>query len=215
MKKHIIQTHLLCLMAVLMSCSGQGTDNKETASETCCCPPTITLQPLGNFSKAEAEQLRAPFEAFLQRNANYDAPIEINDPMPLQDEWKNDAGTRYRADKIIKNGLKMATKDNFVIGILHPDISCTYKGRDDWGVQGLTLHGAHACVVSSFRVKNTQRDLWKVVAHEFVHSFFHYSHCPKDSVNCIIQDAKGRPRFADKQDLCGYCKAHVWDTYGK
>lgn len=125
----------------------------------------------------------------------------------------NSERTRYHADKII-NSYKDSTNSHVVIiGMLHEDISIPYKGKADWGVLGFSYKGGHAGVASSYRLKNNRNcDFWKIVAHEFVHAYFNYGHCPKDSAQCIIKDAKGKANFSNKTTLCGYCKEQVWKS---
>lgn len=97
-----------------------------------------------------------------------------------------------------------ANRHNIYIGLTHKDISCSVHGKKDWGVQGLSLIPGNACVASTFRVKD-RRDFWKVVCHEFIHTYFTYNHCPKDDPSCLMQAAKGHPRYKGKNGLCPHC----------
>ena len=90
--------------------------------------------------------------------------------------------------------------------------SVSYKGRPDWGVLGLSLIPKKACVVSTFRVRN-RRDLWKVAAHEFIHTCFEYQHCPDDNPKCLMKDAKGRADFSNKSMLCEKCSKRIYDHF--
>jgi len=61
-------------------------------------------------------------------------------------------------------------------------------------------------VVSDHRLKHNKSDLWKVATHEFIHTYYAYPHCPKDSSHCLMKDAKGHADFRNKKDLCAFCK---------
>jgi len=89
---------------------------------------------------------------------------------------------------------------------VHPPLplSDTLMNDGHWGVQGLSLIPGNACVASTFRVKD-RRDFWKVVCHEFIHTYFTYNHCPKDDPSCLMQAAKGHPRYKGKNGLCPHC----------
>ena len=126
--------------------------------------------------------------------------------MPLSDSLMNKAKSRYRADKIIRSLSAKADDHSIYIGLTHKDISCSIRGKEDWGVQGLSLIPGKACVVSTFRVKD-RHDFWKVACHEFIHTYFNYHHCPKDDPRCLMQDAKGHPNYKNKKGLCPYCQS--------
>ena len=123
-----------------------------------------------------------------------------------------DAGTRYRADKIINSLAKNANGQHVIIALTHKDISVSYKGKPDWGVLGLSLIPKKACVVSTFRVRN-RKDLWKVVSHEFIHTCFEYQHCPDDNPKCLMKDAKGHADFSGKSTLCEKCSKRIYDHF--
>lgn len=108
--------------------------------------------------------------------------------------------------KIIHSMAANANTHNIYIGLTHKDISCSIHGKKDWGVQGLSLIPGNACVASTFRVKD-RRDFWKVVCHEFIHTYFTYNHCPKDDPSCLMQAAKGHPRYKGKNGLCPHCSS--------
>jgi hypothetical protein len=108
-------------------------------------------------------------------------------------------------------GLRsQADEHNIYIGVTHRDICREQKnGVKDWGVVGSSIADYHACVVSDYRLKHKKRDLWKVALHEFIHTYYHYPHCPKDSAHCLMKDAKGRADYSNKKALCGYCKSRM------
>ena len=190
---------------LLLSCN----INQSNKEELECPRTTIYLQPFDNYSQQEAEQLKEVLEKKFLEYFDVDFVFEVLPNRDLTTDLMNDPKTRYRADKIIRSLAKDACEQKIIIGLTHKDVSCSYKGKQDWGVLGLCLHGTHACVASDFRVKNKKRDYWKVVTHEFTHTFYHYSHCPKDDPTCIMKDAKGKPDLGKQCNLCETCKSQM------
>ena len=199
---------LLCCAIALIGCSGKSADgNGQWGDDVIClCPPTIYLQPYGNFTKEEASKLGKELGKHLFEMFGADFDCEALPPLPLSDSLMNKAKSRYRADKIIKSLSAKADDHSIYIGLTHKDISCSIRGNADWGVQGLSLIPGKACVVSTFRVKD-RHDFWKVACHEFIHTYFNYLHCPKDDPRCLMQDAKGHPNYKNKKGLCPYCQS--------
>ena len=199
---------LLCGVVVLCGCSQNSSGYQDGEDIKCLCPPVISLQPYGNFTQQEASRLGKQLEQLLSDLFSVEIECEVLPVLPLADSLMNDAKTRYRADKIIRTMSSKASKHNVYIGLTHKDISCSVRGKADWGVQGLSILPGKACVASTFRVKD-KRDFPKVVCHEFIHTYFNYSHCPKDNPNCLMQDAKGHPNFKNKKWLCEYCQSQL------
>jgi len=170
---------------------------------------SIYIQPLDNYTQQEAIQLQAVLEQRFRDIFNEDFKFEILPNKKLSIDQMNDNKTHYRADKIINSLSKKAVKHKISIGLTHRDISIPYKGRPDWGILGLAMHKVNGCVASTFRLKHKERDYWKVVTHEFIHTYYRFPHCPKDSSHCIMKDAKGHADFSNKHDLCGYCKSKI------
>ena len=199
---------LLCCAIALIGCSGKSADgNGQWGDDVIClCPPTIYLQPYGNFTKEEASRLGKELGKHLFEMFGADFDCEALPPLPLSDSLMNKAKSRYRADKIIKSLSAKADDHSIYIGLTHKDISCSIRGKEGWGVQGLSLIPGKACVVSTFRVKD-RHDFWKVACHEFIHTYFNYHHCPKDDPRCLMQDAKGHPNYKNKKGLCPYCQS--------
>lgn len=195
------------LLASLILCCGCQKEEKIY----CTCPSTITIcfQPFDNYTQQEAKQVKEVLEKKFLEFIDIEFEIEVLPNRPFTSDLMNNNKTRYRADKIIRALAKEASDKKIIIGLTHKDVSCSYKGIQDWGVLGLCLHGKHACVASDFRVKNKKRDYWKVVTHEFIHTFYHYNHCPKDDPTCIMRDAKGKPDLGKLNRLCDYCKSQI------
>lgn len=176
-----------------------------------CTSPTIniSLQPYDDFTQKEALRLKEELEKNLYPLLDgRTLCIDVLPNKPLEKSLMNEAGTRYRGDKIINSLAKDADKCHIIVALTHKDISISYKGKPDWGVLGLSLIPKKACVVSTFRVKN-KRDLWKVTSHEFIHTCFNYNHCPSDNQTCIMKDAKGHADFSNKTKLCEQCSKTI------
>lgn len=192
---------LLIITVLIMLC---GCKKTEQVNST--CPPTICLQPYDNYTQKEAKQLSNVLEKKFLELYGVEFEFEVLPNKKLSADLMNDSKSRYRADKII-DSLKIEANDHrIMIGLTHKDVSVTYKGKPDWGVLGLNIHGTYACVVSDYRLKNKKRDYWKVVTHEFTHSAWNYSHCPNDDPTCIMKDAKGKADFSNKVGFCKTCR---------
>ncbi len=197
--------YVLLEVLILLGCKQEV----RTEQANCTCAPTICLQPYDNFTQKETKQLSKVLEKKFQKLFGVEFEIDVLPNKKLSSDLMNDAKTRYRADKIIGSLKKVAGDHRIMIGLTHKDVSFPYKGRADWGVLGLSIHGTYACVVSDFRLKHKQRDYWKVVAHEFTHTACNYGHCPEDNANCIMKDAKGKANFGNKEDFFETCKKNV------
>lgn len=175
------------------------------------CPNvTIYLQPYDNYAQKEAELLKADLEKHVEQIVFSGFNFVVLPNKPLPDSYLGETRKKYRTDKIINTLKEDADNQHIYIGITHHDICRAYKnGVKDWGVLGSSIPDYHACVVSDHRLKHKRRDLWKVVTHEFIHTYYNYQHCPKDSSHCIMRDAKGKADFSNKSDLCGYCKSKI------
>lgn len=62
--------------------------------------------------------------------------IQVLPNKSLTEELMNEAKTRYRADKIIRS-TRQKTDNITIIGLTHKDISVPYKGKKDWGGDGI------------------------------------------------------------------------------
>ena len=192
------------LLAVLMLCGC-----KKTEQANCTCPPTIFLQPYDNYTQKEAKQLSKVLEKKFLELYGVEFEFEVLPNKKLSADLMNDNKTRYRADKIINSLKDGAGNHKIIIALTHKDVSVPYKGKADWGVLGLSIHGTYTCVVSDYRLKHKKRDYWKVVTHEFTHTACRYSHCPDDNPLCIMKDAKGKADFSNKVEFCKTCKEKI------
>ena len=195
---------LFILLAILMLCGC-----KKTEQANCTCPPTIFLQPYDNYTQKEAKQLSKVLEKKFLDLYGVEFEFEVLPNKKLSADLMNDSKSRYRADKIIDSLKKEASYHRIMIGLTHKDVSVPYKGKPDWGVLGLSIHGTYACVVSDYRLKHKKRDYWKVVTHEFTHTACRYNHCPDDNPLCIMKDAKGKADFSNKVSFCKTCREKI------
>jgi hypothetical protein len=168
---------------------------------------TVYLQPYDNFTQKEAERLKAELDKHLGDILDETFRVVVLPNKPLSDSFLGETKTKYRIDKVIADMKGKADKHNIYVGVTHRDICMRNKnGVKDWGVLGCSISSNHACVVSDHRLKHNKSDLWKVATHEFIHTYYAYPHCPKDSSHCLMKDAKGHADFRNKKDLCGFCK---------
>ena len=198
-KRHLLFYMLIALL--LAACTG-----KEQVREK---PVSIYLQPYDNFTQQEAMKLKTELDTHLQEILNDSFIVKVLPNKPLTRDLLNDAKTRYKGERIISS---LKDSPSTTIALTHKDISIEYNGKKDWGVLGVSFRKTppcNACAVSDYRLKNKKRDFWKVVVHEFIHTHYAYSHCPKDSTHCIMKDAKGHADFSNKNGLCGYCKNRI------
>ncbi len=180
-------------------------DNVKDAKDERNHPPTVYLQPCNTFTEAEAKKLFPAMKKEIARFGGVELDFVVLPRISLADSLKNKAKTRYRADKIISHFAKKSNSHEVYIALLHQDVSCSLRGKPDWGVLGLSISRTYTCVVSDFRLKNKQRDLWKVGVHEFVHTYFMAPHCPWNNDQCIMKDANGHADFGNKTTLCDSC----------
>lgn len=172
----------------------------------------VNIQPLDGITdvNAAANQL----DVFLKDLAPKPFKIKILPHRESPDSMYNNNHTRFRARKLMQFLHETTTKGEFTIGVTDRDISTAVHGQDDYGVLGLSSLGSkRACIVSTFRLKY-RKDLWKLMAHEFIHGFFHQHHCSADDDACIMQDAKGKnPKFENKIYICPICVCSICNEY--
>lgn len=188
-----------------------GCKQKVDSEWIACCPhATVYLQPYDNFTQKEANKLKAELEKHWGEILDGAFEIEVLPNKQLTNDFLGETKTKYRVDKIIHALEKDADYHKIYIGLTHKDICRDQKnGVTDWGVLGSSIATSHACVISTYRLKNKMRDLWKLVTHEFIHTYYDYPHCPKDNTHCLMKDAKGKADYSNKNDLCDYCKNKI------
>lgn len=202
--------HELFFVWQSQECSSSGANGR---GQYACCPPTdfvVSLIRLNDFPLAKAEATACELNKRL--GAICFAQTYVEDTVrqiPTSCIYK--PRNRYWAGKIL-DMLKVNDTNWVRIGLTDRDISTSVHGHYNYGIMGLSLRPGSACVVSTFRLKRS-KDLWKVVAHEFLHSRG-LPRCRKDNPKCIMQDAHGKDTYYMKNDLCGDCRKHLQEILG-
>lgn len=217
MRKSFITLTVGLIIILMSSCSsGKKTSSTEDDSDTLCtCPPEsyvhIDLQPLGDFTQKEANQLKEELEKHLV--PIYLSEIEVLPKKDIPASCLYKPRNRYWAGKILGFLKQQNQGSDFVtIGLTHRDISTSIHGQYNYGIMGLSFRPGDACVVSTFRLKRKD-DLWKVTTHEFLHSRG-LPHCKKDDLKCLMQDAHGKNTFYMKNGLCQDCQNSLKSIIG-
>ena len=209
MRKTFVTLTVGMIIILMSSCSSwKKTSSTEDDSDTLCtCPPEsyvhIDLQPFGDFTQKEANQLKEELEKHLV--PIYLSEIEVLPKKDIPASCLYKPRNRYWAGNILGFLKQQNQGSDFVtIGLTHRDISTSIHGNYNYGIMGLSFRPGNACVVSTFRLKRKD-DLWKVTTHEFLHSRG-LPHCKKDDLKCLMQDAHGKNTFYMKHGLCEDCK---------
>ena len=145
-------------------------------------------------------------EKEIYENTGVPMCVEILDNIKLSKSYYNKNNTRYRASKILNSlCLDYLLSHDGVIALMHDDISDSKGDIEDWGIQGLSYMGKKVSVASDFRVKDKSQ-FWKVVVHEFFHSFCNLDHCEKNDPSCLIKE--GAVKTSEKK-LCENCRSKI------
>ncbi|MBC7688798.1 MAG: hypothetical protein H7211_11530, partial [Aquabacterium sp.] len=117
---------------------------------------------------------------------------------------------RYRAP-VVLTYLNTYSGYDKIIGITAKDISTTKNAIYDWGVMGLGSCPGKACVISTFRLRTPNKNLFnerflKVALHELGHTMG-LQHCTYSST-CFMEAAEGTIKSVDREtkSLCTNCK---------
>lgn len=199
---------------IMLKLSGENLNNQKTSLPalifllllvglTCGCQQRnqikkIGILPLGQVSQQYIDTIRSSIASAY----NVDVYVLPNERIP-KTFFVNTKSPRFRADSII-HYIKRIKPDSLdiVLGITDSDISMTKRGVDgkikapvdtyrDWGVFGLGYRPGPSSVVSTFRIKNTNQDVFisrlkKICLHEVGHNAG-LSHCT--DTNCYMRDA--------------------------
>lgn len=187
------------------------------------CSPnyrSIAIQPLGDVPSEVIDSVSSAL------SKAYLTDVYVLDKKELpKSTFVNIKSPRYRADSL----LRILNKWNpdtigYIIGITAKDISTTKKDRwgnvkepetkyRDWGIFGLGQRPGSACIVSTFRLKHSNRNtffdrLQKVSIHEIGHNKGLH-HCPEKG--CVMQDAVETIKTVDEveKELCSQCQRRI------
>lgn len=168
----------------------------------------IYLQPYNDFTYNESVNVKDSLEVHFAEIMDRPFEIRILPNRTLPERFRNYSRAGFRADSIINYEKELCPDKCFIIGLLHEDITYSNKVSDDYSIYGLSSMYSNVSVISTFRPKKDE-ELWKLIEHEFLHTYYHLSHCEKDDPHCIMQEGHGNPRLNEKNGLCDDCKARI------
>ncbi len=180
----------------------------------------IGIQPIGDVSRLYCDSVKSALEEVYGGEVLMLSEIKIP-----EHTFVNIKSPRYRADKLIKH-LKENQPGNvtYTIGLISKDISTTKHTEDgeikkptskyeDWGIFGLGYRPGPSCIVSTFRLKNKNQEVFysrlkKIAVHEIGHNLG-LPHCPDKT--CVMQDAAESISTIDNVSmvLCDKCRRKI------
>lgn len=191
---------MLLVACFILSCNTDKTaktdgDNTSTQKDKKSAARTdeltIYLQPFDNFTEKEAAKVTKELEPALSKifpDMKWHFEIFSNKPLPEDAYYK--PRNRYLGNVLLKH--LTTTKDKFIIGLTHKDISFKIHGYDNYGIRGLTPIGGNNSIVSDYRGKGNEFIM--VIAHEFLHGYSRAPHCKNPAcLMCDHQFRKGKP----------------------
>ena len=200
---------LLICLPLLITCSKSNKDKN------------IAIQPYGLFSG----ELTDSVSKSIERTYGFKVEILASKDIPKR-AFVNVKSPRYRADSIIRIlRREMSPKFDHILGLTSFDISTTKKdpsGKvlepgykyNDWGIFGLGFRPGESCVVSTYRLNTSDRNLLierlkKVCNHELGHNLG-LPHCESDD-KCVMKDGAESIKTVDHVNLvlCNTCAAQV------
>jgi len=198
---------ILFIALLFLSCN----DSKISSDTAVAIQPYNVMESdkTDNIKKAIVEYYGVSVFILPQRKLYKEAFINIKSP-------------RYRADSIIKfQEHSLPDRADYILGLTEIDISTTKHNSDgsvkspqwrynDFGIMGLAYCPGKSCIVSGFRLKHKNKELYfkrfkKVVLHELGHNFG-LPHCPDKK--CVMTDAVESIKTIDNAnpELCVKCK---------
>ena len=199
---------LILLFLSVFSCTGQ----KEKL---------IGIQTFGEFNESLVDTIKNS----IKQVYGFRVEVLTTKPMP-KSAFVNVKSPRYRADTLLRI-LKRENPDriDYVLGLTAKDISTTKRDRNgdvkkpeykylDWGVFGLGYRSGPSCVVSTYRIKSSDRNKFierfkKICIHELGHNMG-LKHC-EYSEKCVMRDAAETIKTVDHVGLrlCKECKLRI------
>ncbi|MDG1334156.1 MAG: hypothetical protein P8P74_17620 [Crocinitomicaceae bacterium] len=184
-------------------------------------PKKIAIQPYGNFD----ETLKDSVITSIEKTYGFEVTALPYKEIP-KSAFVNIKSPRYRADTIIHIlRREMPEEYDHIVGLTSLDISTTktedngntlkpqYK-YEDWGIFGLGFRPGASCVISTFRLKTADQQLFmerlkKVCNHEIGHNLG-LPHC-ESSDKCVMKDAAESIKTVDNVHLllCDDCAAQI------
>lgn len=181
---------------------------------------TLAIQPFGTWNEYDTKIVRKALSEFYHKEIIILPKVELP-----KSSFTNLKSPRYRADSLIRY-LKRKKTDSIdiVIGLTDKDISTTKRMKNgeikkpvhrykDWGIFGLGFRPGSSCIVSSFRLKNTNQQkfedrLNKICIHEIGHNLG-LKHC--SNKKCVMTDACESIKTVDNVNLalCKSCTSKI------
>lgn len=201
---------LLISLLFILSCSKSTLNDKSVVG---VLPYSdITSEKVALLEKAVTDYYGVEIKMLPVSNLPKNAFVNIKSP-------------RYRADSLIAIQERGMPEDiDYILGLTEKDISVTKRDKDgsikkpvwrynDFGIMGLAYCPGKSCIVSGYRLKHKDKDIYfgrfkKVVIHELGHNFG-LPHCPDKK--CVMTDAVESIKTIDnaRPELCNDCKKKI------
>ncbi|KMQ70600.1 hypothetical protein ACM44_11405 [Chryseobacterium koreense CCUG 49689] len=161
-------------------------------------PKTILIQPFKGIASVHVDEIASAIREIYPE-------IKVLKAIDFPTNSYYAPRNRYRADSIIKYLSSMAPENTIILGLTTKDISATKGSNPDFGIIGLGFRPGNACVASSFRLRNGNKNeqFSKVAIHELGHTQG-LPHCREKT--CFMRDAEGGNPTDEEKDFCKKCK---------
>lgn len=168
---------------------------------------SIAIQPLTFTDTSTLNWIKQNIENYYHFNVSILPELAI----PKQAFYK--PRNRYRADTIIRF-LKNYKPNQFqyIVGFTDKDISTTKEKYPDFGIMGLGFVPGPSCVVSTYRLKTTNKKLLKErIAKVVLHEIGHNLGLPHCTNHCFMHAADASIKQVDSEplDMCDDCKMRL------
>ena len=160
---------------------------------------TLLLQPMSDSPNAAVHYLQKKMTPIFDS-----VVIMANTNLPDAAFYK--PRKRYRADSLIRFLREGHSDTEVVLGLTQKDISTTKGAIPDWGIMGLAYQPGTSCVVSTFRLKGSNENLFKVAIHELAHTEG-LPHCK--TKYCYLRDAEGGNPLKEETSFCPNCRNYL------
>jgi archaemetzincin len=175
----------------------------------------IGILPYNGIEKSKIDSVKKGIEKFY--GFKVEILPEIKAPKSAFVQIKS---PRYRADSLIK--FQKSIIKNYdvthILGLCNFDISTTkpkepFTKYHDWGIMGLAYRPGNSCIISTFRLKTDNKNLFferfkKVTIHELGHNL-DLPHCVDKK--CVMTSAAESIKTIDNAnlELCQKCKNKI------
>lgn len=194
---------LLFLIFLVLGCNNQQICIERFIKQQCNLPCIIYIQPYEDFTLEEVNEIIPEVEKQFNYWLQGKWVFKILNPIsfPKVNKYNN----KYEALDFLNYQVNTIKNDEIIIGLTHKDICKDLHNMKHYGIMGLSYCPGNVCIVSDKRVKD-KSNLWKVILHEFMHTYYGAKHCPNDDPTCFMVDAKGKGNLKIENKLCNHCK---------